>query len=126
MDKATVSLQLLFLICAIVSALSALSSMLFTNWFNVRKMRKQYAPLSFNGSGYITHTEARVCMQGRENSERQIIKVLRRMEKRMCLGNIVIRDLVETVPDIPNDKIERYEKDLGISLNDRNFGIPDV
>ena len=44
----------------------------------------------------------------------------------MALGNIVMRALVEHNPDVPDDLIQKIESDLGITLGDRNFGIPEV
>ena len=99
---------------------------LVTRFFSVQRMEGKFARLPENDKGYMTNTEANLCRAERKEAESCIVRILRRIEKRMALGNIVMRDLIEATPDVPNDKIERYEKDLGISLMDRNFDIPDI
>jgi len=76
-------------------------------------------------SKYRTKTDAKKCMEERAKTEKAIFRVLRRMEKRLALSNLVMRDLVRAVPEVPNNKIEQYEKDLDIQLGDRNFSIPE-
>ena len=65
-------------------------------------------------------------MEERKKAEGQIIKVLRRMEKRLIVGNLVMRDLVEADDKIANDKIKKYEEDMGIDLQNKDFGIPET
>ena len=91
-----------------------------------RRLDGKYVPIPKNSGGFRLNKESEKCMRQREEAEKGIIKVLRRMEKRMALGNLVMRDLVRAIPEIQNDVIERYEKDLGIDLGDRNFGIPEI
>lgn len=97
-----------------------------TWFFSVKRMEGRFALLPKNDKGYMPYSEAQECRTERKEAENCIVRILRRMEKRMALGNIVMRDLVEAIPDVPNDKIERYEKDLGISLVDKNFDIPNI
>ncbi len=103
------------------SALLALG----TWYFAVSRMQHKYARLPDNGRGYQKQSAAELCITERRKAESSTMKMLGRMEKRMALGNIVMRDLVEASPDVPNDKIEKYQRDLGINLMDMNFEIPE-
>jgi len=103
----------------------ALGSWYFAVWRIERKLNGKYVVHPPHGGSYRLQEAAEECMKERKKAEGSIIKVLRRMEKRMALGNVVMRDLVEANPDIPNDQIEKYERDLGITLGDRSFGIPE-
>lgn len=109
------TLTMLFVFAGLTGAVCTVLTLVITQLITVFRMKGKYNTLA----------SAQTCRQERQAAENCLIKVLRRMEKRILLGNIIIRDLVEADNSIPNDKIEKYEKDLGISLTDRDFGIPE-
>jgi len=65
-------------------------------------------------------------MEERKEAENAIIRVLRRMERRMAIGNTVMRKLWEDSPNLPEGEIARLERDFGITMTNRDFGIPET
>jgi len=116
------SLLINFLI--LVATIIAIITFVITNLWNAYKMKKRYMPLPSGNDDYRLNSEARECMTKRKEAEEIIIRVLRRMEKRMALGNLVMRRLIDVNDKVSRDEIELIEKDLGIGIEDRNFGIP--
>ena len=110
----------------LIGVIMAIISFVITTLANAYKMKKKYMPKPPDGNGYRLKSEASRCMEERKKAEGQIIKVLRRMEKRLIVGNLVMRDLVEADDKIANDKIKKYEEDMGIDLQNRDFGIPET
>jgi hypothetical protein len=97
-----------------------------TWYFALRRMETKYAKIPGNNKGFRLQSEAEKCMDERKEAENAIIRVLRRMEKRMTLGNTVMRKLWEANPDLPENEIQALERDFGITMTDRSFGIPET
>jgi len=120
-----ITYNVLILFCALTGVLCTILSFVVAKVCDSVEMRKKYVKLPLNGKGFMLTSRAEACMDQRKMAETGIIKVLRRMEKRMALGNLVMRRLIEANDSIPNDEIKRFEEDLGIDLKNRDFGIPE-
>jgi len=120
-----VTYKALLFFCTLTAGVTGLITFVLSNVYLAYKMEKKYALLPANGNGFRLKSEAFACMDERKMAEQNIIKVLRRMEKRMILGNLVMRRLIETSEHVKDDEICKFEKDLGLDLNDRDLGIPD-
>lgn len=97
-----------------------------TWYFALRRMEKRYLKIPGNSKGFRLQSAAEVCMEERKAAENAILKVLRRMERRMTLGNTVMRKLWEANPDLPENEIAKLERDFGITMTNRDFGIPEL
>ena len=97
-----------------------------TWYFALRRMETKYVKIPGNDRGYRLQSSAEKCMEERKEAENSIIRVLRRMERRMTLGNTVMRKLWEANPDLPENEIQALERDFGITMTDRSFGIPET
>jgi len=122
---AEVTIKTLIAFCAVASLLTAFVTFIITQYAAILHMKRKYALLPKEGNGYQLISESTKCMEKRKEAEVNIIKVLRRMEKRMILGNLVMRELIETNNDIEDDFVCKLERDLCIGLEDKNFGIPE-
>ncbi len=68
---------------------------------------------------YNTIEAASSCSAARETAEGDIKSILRRVEKRLQLGNLAISELWAHAK-LPPDKLLAYEKALDIKLRDEN------
>jgi len=68
---------------------------------------------------FRTKGAAEKCMKAREKAEGDIKSMLRRVERRLQLGNLAIADLWETTGLSPT-KLAQYEKALNTKMRDNN------
>ena len=68
---------------------------------------------------YRTIEAAEKCMKERSQAETDLKAILKRMEKRLQLGNLAISDLWEKA-GLPLSRLKQYEKALDIKLRDNN------
>ena len=122
--EAEITYRMLILFSSGIGLLCSILTFVVTRLTDSSTMRKTYAKLPKN-NGFRLNSEAVKCQDERKMAEASIIKVLRRMERRMALGNLVMRLLIENNDNIDNDIIKKIESDLGMDLKNRDFGIPD-
>lgn len=113
-------------VLAIVVPICIVITFVLTRLFDSWRMESKYVKIPGNKKGYRLQSAAETCMEERKEAENAIIRVLRRMERRMTLGNTVMRKLWEANPELPENEIQALERDFGITMTDRSFGIPDV
>ena len=68
---------------------------------------------------YRTKAAAEQCMSDRETAEKDIKIILRRLEKRLQLGNLAISDLWDKA-GLPQSKLQQYERTLDIKIRDNS------
>jgi hypothetical protein len=68
---------------------------------------------------FRSKSAAEKCMKEREQAENDLKAILKRVEKRLQLGNLAIGDLWEKA-ELPPSKLLMYEKALDIKLRDEN------
>ena len=72
-----------------------------TRFYETRRMEKKYVKIPDDREGFYLMSDALVCKEERKVAEGGIIRVLRRIENKMSLGNTVMRKLWEANPDLP-------------------------
>jgi len=94
---------------AIAVGISSIVTIVGTKLWDAHAMQKKYR----------TKKAAEQCMSDREDAERDIKAILRRVEKRLQLGNLAISDLWENAGLSPL-KLQQYERTLDIKIRDNS------